>query len=71
MGNTKKVGVAGKYGPRYGLSIRKRIIDVEAKKSKVCPACNKKQLKRVASGIWECRKCRKKFAGGAYTPIAK
>jgi len=70
MGRTKKVGVAGKYGSRYGLRIRRKVVDVEKKKSKSCPTCGKKQLKRVASGIWECKKCGNKFSGGTYTPMS-
>ena len=71
MGRTKKVGIAGKYGSRYGLRIRRRILDVNSKKSKICPACAKKQLKKVAAGVWECQKCKTKFAGGTYTPVSK
>mgnify|MGYP006289146171 CR=1 FL=1 len=71
MAGTKKVGSAGRFGSRYGLRIRRRIVDVESKKSKNCPICGKKQLKRVASGIWECKKCKNKFTGGAYTPKSK
>ena len=68
MGRTKKVGSTGKFGTRYGLRIRTKILKVEAKKTKVCPYCGRKQLKRVAAGVWECKKCSTKFAGGAYTP---
>jgi ribosomal protein L37AE/L43A len=32
-----------------------------------CPYCHKaKKIIRIASGIWECTKCRSKFAGRAY-----
>ena len=68
MGRTKKVGEAGKFGARYGIKIRKKISDVAKKKTKECPYCGRKQLKRIASGIWECKKCNSKFAGGSYTP---
>jgi len=67
MGKTKKVGSTGKFGARYGLHIRRKIIKVESKKSKVCPYCGKKQVRRVAAGIWECKKCKSKFTGGAYS----
>ena len=70
MGHTKKVSTAGRYGARYGTGIRKRIIKVE-KKQKVkeaCPKCGFKRLKRISSGIFICRKCALKFAGGAYFP---
>ena len=70
MGHLKKVSTAGRYGARYGTGIRKRIIKVE-KKQKVkeaCPKCGFKRLKRISSGIFICRKCALKFAGGAYFP---
>jgi large subunit ribosomal protein L37Ae len=67
---TKKVGSSGKYGPRYGLSVKKQIRSIEgSKKMKyVCPRCYKNNVKRVSAGIWECRSCSHKFAGGAYSP---
>ncbi len=67
---TKKIGVAGRYGPRYGVRTRKQIATVIRSKGKAyeCPSCRHKAVRRVASGIWECRKCNLKFAGGAYSP---
>ena len=67
MGRTKKVGITGRFGPRYGIRIRRKILEVEKKKTKECPYCGRKQLKRVDSGIFECQKCKIKFTGGAYT----
>lgn len=66
MTKTKKVGLTGKFGSRYGLRIRRKILKVDSRKSNVCPYCGKKQVKRIAAGIWECQKCKKKFSGGAY-----
>lgn len=66
MGRTKKVGVTGKFGSRYGLNIRRRILKVEGKKSYKCPFCNKEQLRRRAAGIWECLACRTRFTGGTH-----
>ena len=65
---TKKVKSAGRFGPRYGLKVRERLKSIEEKqrKKQECPFCKKKTLKRVASGIWECKKCGKKFASNAY-----
>ena len=67
---TKKVGSSGKFGPRYGLSVKKQIrsIDMNKKSRYACPRCSKNNVKRVSSGIWECRACSLKFTGGAYSP---
>lgn len=68
---TKKIGIAGRFGARYGVTIRKRIRDIEREKVKkhLCPNCNHKAVKRVDTGIWRCRKCGTTFAGGAYRPM--
>ncbi len=67
---TKKVGRAGRFGPRYGTSVRRRVTEIERKQFKphACPECLTGRLKRVSTSIWECRKCDHKFAGGAYMP---
>ena len=66
----KKVGTAGRFGPRYGKKIREKLADMEKiqKKRHVCPVCNMPYVKRVSSGIWKCKKCGTKFAGLAYYP---
>lgn len=68
MGNTKKVGVAGRFGSRYGRGIRKRLIKVEEKQKDLspCPKCGFKKIKRIAAGLYACNKCGSKFTGGAY-----
>ena len=67
---TKKVGSSGKFGPRYGLSVKKQMRSINSSKSKkyTCPRCYKNNVKRVSMGIWECRSCSHKFAGGAFQP---
>lgn len=67
---TKKVGIAGKYGPRYGIRIRRRLQEVESqmRERHPCPECNTGILKRVGAGIYECRKCGIKIASSAYYP---
>ena len=69
MGRTKKVKIAGKYGARYGTSIRKKVAQIEAKqKAKyLCVQCLKQRVKRKSIGIWYCSKCNKDFTGGAYS----
>lgn len=69
-GKTKKVGSSGKFGPRYGMRVRRRWLEVDKKQRGYheCPSCRMMGVKRVASGIWECRKCGNKFTGGAYQP---
>ena len=67
---TKKVGSTGRFGPRYGTRTKKivRAIEKKQKARQECPYCERKALKRMATGIWLCKKCGTKFAGGAYTP---
>ena len=67
---TKKVGTSGRFGPRYGIKIRRKIstLEVRQKKRHVCPQCNYSAVKRVSTGIWNCRHCGYTFAGGAYLP---
>lgn len=66
---TKKVGIVGKYGTRYGSSLRKQIkkIEVSQHSKYFCSFCGKYGMKRQAVGIWKCKACNKTQAGGAYT----
>jgi len=68
---TKKVGIVGKFGPRYGLRVRKQIakIEIEKKRKHTCPRCRYIAIKRIHTGIWKCKHCGFVFAGGAYTPV--
>jgi large subunit ribosomal protein L37Ae len=67
---TKKVGICGKYGLRYGASLRKTIkkIEISQRKKYPCPFCGKVAVQRNVVGIWTCLKCGKATTGGAYTP---
>lgn len=67
MVKTKIAKAAGRYGVRYGQSIRRRIAAVESKqrKKQQCIFCNGR-AKRTSKGIWNCIKCGKRFAGHAY-----
>ncbi|KAL1995121.1 hypothetical protein VTN49DRAFT_1308 [Thermomyces lanuginosus] len=63
---TRKVGIAGKYGTRYGASLRKQVKKMEVTQHAryTCTFCGKNSVKRKAVGIWECRSCHKTIAGG-------
>ncbi|MFA6805598.1 MAG: 50S ribosomal protein L37ae [Candidatus Methanomethylophilaceae archaeon] len=70
---TAKAGTAGRFGARYGVVIRNRIKTIEAhqKGRHECPVCHHESVKRVSSGIWECKRCGAKFAASAYSPKTK
>ena len=60
----------GRFGARYGRRPRLRVSAIEklSKASYDCPSCSANKVKRVSSGVWACRRCGVKFAGGAYVP---
>ena len=66
---TKKVGITGKFGVRYGSSLRRQCKKLETQQHATydCSFCGKRTVKRGAVGIWKCRSCKKSVAGGAYT----
>lgn len=69
--HTKVVGPAGRFGARYGATIRKKVAAIERKmKGKHrCPRCQAVgTVRRLSVGIWYCEKCGYKFAGGAWLP---
>lgn len=71
MGRTKVVGIAGKYGARYGATLRKRVKMIEERRRAPyrCPRCRVPgKLVRISVGVWTCRKCGYTFAGGAWVP---
>jgi large subunit ribosomal protein L37Ae len=70
MGRTKKVGLAGRFGPRYGTKARKLFVEIESKQRQPhkCPSCGAPKVKRLGTSIWQCRRCGIKFAGAAYVP---
>ncbi|OYT39811.1 MAG: 50S ribosomal protein L37ae [Desulfurococcales archaeon ex4484_58] len=68
---TRVVGIAGRYGARYGSTLRKKVRDILQKRYSphTCPFCGYKgKVVRLSTGIWMCRKCGVKWAGGAYVP---
>ena len=58
----------GRFGSRYGKKVREltKKMEKKTKKRYYCPACSRKSVKRVAVGVWECKKCKTKFASKAY-----
>lgn len=72
MARKREIGAAGRFGPRYGKKVRQVVAEIEKiqKRRHVCPRCCLPYVKRVSSGIWECKKCGIKFTGLAYYPKA-
>ena len=69
----RRLGIGGGFGARYGTITRRQHIEIlTALRSKhECPQCKFRTVKRWSVGVWLCRKCGYKFAGGAYIPITK
>jgi large subunit ribosomal protein L37Ae len=69
MVKTKKVGLTGRFGARYGRGVKVAFEKIERKQKTtyVCPSCKKTSVERVSAGIWQCKKCSAKFTGGAYS----
>ena len=70
---TQKVGAAARFGPRYGVSVRRNAAKVLRKKNRkyTCPVCQYQKVTRDAVGIWTCGKCSHSFAGGAWEPFTR
>lgn len=65
------MGSAGRFGARYGSTLRQKVAMIEAKMRGPhrCPRCfTRGTVRRVSVGIWRCKKCGYTFAGGAWTP---
>ncbi|MHA2407149.1 MAG: 50S ribosomal protein L37ae [Candidatus Ranarchaeia archaeon] len=73
MPKTKKVGRTGRFGARYGSTLRKRIKKIEdvQKTPSRCPSCFTIAVRRTSVGIWRCKKCGYTFTGGAWEPITQ
>lgn len=70
MSKSKSTKVVGRFGARYGRTVRKRLgqIEAELRKKHRCPNCSSLKVKRVSVGVWRCVKCGFTFSGGAYLP---
>ena len=69
MKSEEKLGSVKRFGARYGRKLKLKFSKIETEQRKLhkCPYCSKIAVKRVAVGIWQCRKCNAKFAGRAYS----
>lgn len=67
---TKKVGTTGRFGAKYGRRTKNLVRDIElvSKATHVCQRCQAEAVKKVSTGVWSCKHCGAKFAGGAYAP---
>ncbi len=71
MGKTLKAGTTGRFGARYGRSVKlrvRKIEDVQKRQKHKCPLCGIGRAKRLSAGVFYCSKCDRRFAGGAYVP---
>ena len=69
MVNDKGLGRAKRFGARYGRKLKLKFASMESqqKKQYKCPYCHAIKVKRLSVGIWNCTKCKSKFAGRAYS----
>ncbi|MGM5481277.1 MAG: 50S ribosomal protein L37ae [Nanobdellota archaeon] len=58
-----------RFGSRYGKTARDKFGKIEAQQHKKykCPYCSREQVKRLNTGIWQCKKCNAKFTSKAFT----
>ncbi|HZY70311.1 MAG TPA: 50S ribosomal protein L37ae [Thermoplasmata archaeon] len=65
---TKKVGTTGWMGPRYGIRIRRRVLEIDRsrRKAAACPRCSTVTVRRISTGVFRCSRCGTSFASGAY-----
>ena len=66
---TKKVGIVGKFGTRYGASLRKVVkkFEITQRAKYVSPFSGKECVRREACGIWKCKSTGRRIAGGAWS----
>ena len=73
MKTEEKLGSVKRFGARYGRKPKLKFSKIETEQRKLhkCPYCNKTAVKRIAVGIWNCKKCHAKFTGKAYSVSKK
>lgn len=69
MAEVRRYGAAKRFGARYGRKLKQKFAEVESlqRQKYACPYCSYIKVKRLAAGIWQCRKCDSKFTSRAYT----
>ena|SRR5881397_1575669 len=69
----KRPGLGGGFGARYGTVARRQYVEIVSglRTRHECPRCKFKAVKRWSVGVWFCKKCGYRFAGGAYMPVTK
>jgi large subunit ribosomal protein L37Ae len=69
----RRLNLAGGFGARYGTVGRRQYVAIVSvlRAKHECPRCRFRTVKRWSVGVWLCRKCGYKFAGGAYIPVTK
>jgi len=73
MAKAQIPGSIKRFGARYGKTIKSKVAFLEKEQRSLhkCPDCRAVSVRRMSAGIWQCRKCNKKFAGKAYMPGKK
>jgi large subunit ribosomal protein L37Ae len=67
MVRTKKLKSSGRFGARYGRSVKLKITEVESRqKNKTTMYLCNGVAKRLSKGIWQCNKAGKTFAEHTY-----
>lgn len=64
---------AKRFGARYGRRIKALFEKAEKvqREDHKCPYCHAIKVRRLAVGIWTCKKCCMTFTGKAYVPYEK
>ena len=70
MGKVDKLKGARRFGARYGARVKHKFAKIEAEQRKThkCPYCHYVKVRRISTGVWNCKKCGALFTGKAYTP---
>ncbi len=69
MATLTKYPSVKRFGVRYGRRVKETFGKIEkaGRETSLCPLCRRMRVKRLAAGIWSCKKCNVKMAGGAYS----